>query len=262
MPDPQKLIKEFEEDAAKEGVDLDADPYKGVLLRELVIEEDWSCHYELSVNLKHILGVGRCGEEKQRETFTLTNAAMSDEQSASYYEGHIKSTSELLNKVSKQVAFSSAGPPESAESQAYHHIATLLTQGSDDGGHAQNPSQTALQATIIETMFGYVMLLDTVMLKLVPGWKWLLCLAKFHMKHVMVPSISSSTSAQQCNGSKLLSQSIMLSRPQHRSTQPIVGSVTVSTGSWHISGCDKTPYYMGPAGRPESYDVPLVMVRP
>ncbi|EDR07568.1 uncharacterized protein LACBIDRAFT_327934 [Laccaria bicolor S238N-H82] len=26
-----------------------------------------------------------------------------------------------------------------------------------------------------------------------------------------------------------------------------------------IPGRDKTPYYMGPAGRPESYDVPLVM---
>ena len=41
MPDPQKLIEEFEEAATKEGIDLDADPYARVLLRE-VIEGGWS----------------------------------------------------------------------------------------------------------------------------------------------------------------------------------------------------------------------------
>jgi hypothetical protein len=41
MPDPQKLIEEFEEAATKEGIDLDADPYARVLLQE-VTEGGWS----------------------------------------------------------------------------------------------------------------------------------------------------------------------------------------------------------------------------
>jgi len=57
---------------------------------------------------------------------------MSDEQSASYYEERIKSMSTLLSKVNKQVALPSAGRTEHPESQAYYHIATLLTRGSED----------------------------------------------------------------------------------------------------------------------------------
>lgn len=63
---------------------------------------------------------------------------MFNNQSASYYEGRIKTMSQLLNHVSKQVAPSSQEPPESPESQAYYHIATLLTRGCDDDEHARD----------------------------------------------------------------------------------------------------------------------------
>jgi len=57
---------------------------------------------------------------------------------ASYYEGRLMTMSKLLSHISKQVAFSTPGPAESVESQAYYHIATLLTRGSDDGGYARD----------------------------------------------------------------------------------------------------------------------------
>ena len=46
--------------------------------------------------------------------------------------------SKLLSLISSQVALSFAGPPESSESQAFYHIATLLTRGSHDNGHARD----------------------------------------------------------------------------------------------------------------------------
>lgn len=46
--------------------------------------------------------------------------------------------SKLITHISRQAAFSFPGPPESVESQAFYHIATLLMQGSADKGYARD----------------------------------------------------------------------------------------------------------------------------
>lgn len=43
--------------------------------------------------------------------------------------------SKLLSHISSQVAYSFPGPADTLESQAFYHIATLLTRGSNDKGH-------------------------------------------------------------------------------------------------------------------------------